>query len=204
MIYHAALKYSVSVSIFMIYIATSNSTPVELEVKKTKMFGIANVTVILEWIQEEYVYYNVSVVPPATSMFTRNTSFHLTVSYNTLYNVSVVAKSFCGHDSVTTDIVLNCGEWQIDIYPQQFDFMYIPAATCEFLTTEVLDSSLRVEYLDSSNPAAEGNSITFQCSSGELTGPNKTTCMESGQWEPDPREVKCKGMVNYCKLHCGV
>ena len=31
-----------------------------------------------------------------------------------------------------------------------------------------------------------------------LTGPNSTTCMENGEWEPNPREVECKGKVHSC------
>ena len=45
-----------------------------------------------------------------------------------------------------------------------------------------------------SDPAREGTSITFSCSPGMiLTGPNTTTCMDNGQWEPDPSQAKCKG-----------
>ena len=40
--------------------------------------------------------------------------------------------------------------------------------------------------------ALEGDSISFTCSSGFLlTGPNSSTCMGNGEWEPDPREVAC-------------
>lgn len=38
-------------------------------------------------------------------------------------------------------------------------------------------------------------SLSFSCKSpGVLTGPNSATCMEDGNWEPDPREVECKGI----------
>ena len=40
----------------------------------------------------------------------------------------------------------------------------------------------------------EGTSITFTCPPGlVLTGPNSSTCMGNGEWEPNPNEVKCKG-----------
>ena len=39
-----------------------------------------------------------------------------------------------------------------------------------------------------------GDNVTFYCSPGLiLTGPNTSTCMRNGEWEPDPREVKCEG-----------
>ena len=39
-----------------------------------------------------------------------------------------------------------------------------------------------------------GTTVAVTCPSGLiLTGPNTSTCMESGEWEPDLREVECKG-----------
>ena len=50
--------------------------------------------------------------------------------------------------------------------------------------------------MDYFGPAMEGTTVTFQCQCPELvlTGPNTSTCMENGEWEPDPREVECKGI----------
>ena len=46
------------------------------------------------------------------------------------------------------------------------------------------------------DPSLEGESITFTCPTGAiLTGPNSATCMENGEWEPDPREVDCSVLV---------
>ena len=43
-------------------------------------------------------------------------------------------------------------------------------------------------------PALEQTIVTFSCPPGlVLTGLNSTICMGDGEWEPDPREVKCKG-----------
>ena len=53
------------------------------------------------------------------------------------------------------------------------------------------------------DPAVEGSEVTFDCSSGlVMSGPNSSTCMENGRWEPDPREVECKSesyvsIINY-------
>ena len=44
------------------------------------------------------------------------------------------------------------------------------------------------------NPALEGSSVNFSCPSElVLIGPRSSTCMRNGEWEPDPREVECKG-----------
>ena len=49
-------------------------------------------------------------------------------------------------------------------------------------------------------PAIEGTVITLSCPDGLiLTGPTMYTCMGNGEWEPDPREVECKGM--YTSVH---
>ena len=44
----------------------------------------------------------------------------------------------------------------------------------------------------------ERTTVTFQCQCPEhvITGPNTTTCMGNGEWEPDPREVECKGILD--------
>ena len=53
---------------------------------------------------------------------------------------------------------------------------------------------LRISNTGSRNPAihVEGDNVTFYCISGELVGQKRTTCLSSGNWEPDPREVTCK------------
>lgn len=49
------------------------------------------------------------------------------------------------------------------------------------------------------NPALEGANITFTCADSGLTlvGPNSSVCLSNGQWEPDPREVECRGTEYY-------
>ena len=44
------------------------------------------------------------------------------------------------------------------------------------------------------DPALEGAVLSFDCPPQYvLVGPTTTTCMGNGEWEPDPREVKCNG-----------
>ena len=46
------------------------------------------------------------------------------------------------------------------------------------------------------DPTLEGAVLSFECPSQYvLVGPTTTTCMGNGEWEPDPREVKCKGIT---------
>ena len=54
------------------------------------------------------------------------------------------------------------------------------------------------------NPAIEGTIITFSCSASDLvlTGPNSTICMSNGEWEPDPTEVACKGIIIIMIANC--
>ena len=54
--------------------------------------------------------------------------------------------------------------------------------------------SLLVQGYTNPGRALEGDKINFTCISGmELIGPNSIICMASGEWEPNPREVECKG-----------
>ena len=42
-------------------------------------------------------------------------------------------------------------------------------------------------------PVMEGFVVSFSCCSEFiLAGPNSSTCMSNGEWEPDPREVECR------------
>ena len=50
-------------------------------------------------------------------------------------------------------------------------------------------------------PVMEGFVVSFSCHSEFiLIGPNSSTCMRNGEWEPDPREVECrqKGLFHLC------
>ena len=55
------------------------------------------------------------------------------------------------------------------------------------------DGSIRVNGY--SDPALVGTTVTLECSLPNLVffGPNRTTCMRNGEWEPDPMEAACVG-----------
>ena len=55
-------------------------------------------------------------------------------------------------------------------------------------------------------PALEGTNVTFSCPPGLiLTGPNTSTCMRNGEWEPTPQDVKCLGEISLlCSLRSQV
>ena len=47
---------------------------------------------------------------------------------------------------------------------------------------------------DESAPVMEGTKVNYTCPPGLVhSGPTSSTCMQNGEWEPDPREVMCKG-----------
>ena len=69
-------------------------------------------------------------------------------------------------------------------------------ANCGNLAAKVKNqSTLTIEY-DYPALDVEGVSVTFACSPGLiLSGPNTSTCMGNGEWEPDPRNVECKSKL---------
>jgi hypothetical protein len=71
----------------------------------------------------------------------------------------------------------------IDINPQEYDNVSLTV--------------LMVSGLGYGRPSLEGEIARFSCLPPELVriGPNVTTCTGNGRWEPDPREVACKGIV---------
>ena len=74
-------------------------------------------------------------------------------------------------------------------------------ANCGDPLDNVLDqSSIVVVGYNDTIPSLEGNTVNYTCYPGvKLTGPNMSTCMENGNWEPDPRNVNCIGefMIAY-------
>ena len=67
---------------------------------------------------------------------------------------------------------------------------------CGSPTERVLSREVIAEVGYSENSIAmEGAVANFSCPPGlVLTGPNTTTCMENGEWEPEPRKIECKGI----------
>ena len=74
------------------------------QVNTSERFAAENVTVILKWIQENDIFYNVSIAPKNLTSLKRNgsTNVELIILYNTLYNVDVTASSIVC-DSVTSN-----------------------------------------------------------------------------------------------------
>ena len=66
------------------------------------------------------------------------------------------------------------------------------AANCGYPTS--VDDLLRI--IDYEAPKLEGSHITFICHPEYVfIGPNTSICMGNGEWEPDPKTLKCKGIV---------
>ena len=91
---------NVNNNIILYYTEYPHSPQVQKAVRKSNE---NNATVILEWIQEVGVSYNVSVTPnPLESSSSRATS-QLVVLYNTSYHVNIVA-TLCGNNMNRTAI----------------------------------------------------------------------------------------------------
>ena len=75
------------------------------------------------------------------------------------------------------------------------------AARCINPLLLLSDNYLALTAQDDSHPIGlVGSNISFTCNGSSnlfLSGPNKATCAENGEWEPDPRQIKCKGMQRY-------
>ena len=74
------------------------------------------VIVILEWTQENHTYYsyNVSVTPhPPSTLISERMRVQLKVSYDILYNVSVLATPHCtGQGNIEAFVELHYGEYR--------------------------------------------------------------------------------------------
>ena len=101
--YISGLKVSNSSPAMHLGISIYPSPPI---VQTKEKFRMDEVVIGLQWTQETYenlyVSYNISTEPEidATVTLISNTHANLTLSYNTQYNVSVVA-DLCGHQATT-------------------------------------------------------------------------------------------------------
>ena len=78
-------------------------------IAKREEFGLGNVTVSLDWNPEMGMLYDVIVNPSVPVKIVESASAQLVVSYNTVYNASVVA-TLCGHTNTTASTQLSYGE----------------------------------------------------------------------------------------------
>ena len=76
-------------------------------------------------------------------------------------------------------------------------YMHYMIANCGDPSDIVLDqSSVVIMGYSDTTPSLKGNTVNYTCYPGDLeilTGPNMSTCMENGNWEPDPTNVSCIG-----------
>ena len=70
------------------------------------------------------------------------------------------------------------------------------AVTCDHLPIQTKLNNVNVVTRSQNSPLTEGQFITYTCEPGFiLTGPNASVCTENGEWEPNPGEVDCIGML---------
>ena len=51
-----------------------------------------------------------------------------------------------------------------------------------------------LSHMHTDGPWLEGSTISYSCPSGlKIAGTNTSTCMDNGQWEPDPSDITCAG-----------
>ena len=73
------------------------------------VFGIENVTITLDLANnlENYVIYNISIIPEAQIMLLGSTRAKLIMLYNTQYYVSVVTSHRCSRNQTTIELIMN-------------------------------------------------------------------------------------------------
>ena len=88
--------------------------------------------------------------------------------------------------------ISNCF-WKLIIVHQITNSSCTYAVNCGNLSQVIIETG-SISIMGYHNPPILGANATFGCPfDKKLIGPNLTTCMENGEWEPDPRSVECKG-----------
>ena len=92
-------------------------------IQSSEIFGIENVTVILELAngQESSVTYSVTTDPPAqTTPIGGGTTAQLVLQYNTLYHVTIMVSHRCGRNETTIELHFSKSN---DIYSLYISYM---------------------------------------------------------------------------------
>ena len=200
-----------SSSIVIHFVQQNPDSPLVAIRNNSVRFSRHNVSVILDWVPEFNVSYSFSAVPSAQIIkITGNTEAEarIIVSYNVLYNVSIVATQ-CGLDSVPTNVQLRYGEYMYTcILSGKCNNITILAhnayaASCDYPLEDGFDHD-SIQVAGYRVPALQGTIVRFSCPTGQvLKGLNMTMCTSNGMWEPDPLmgEMKCECKREYFEIH---
>ena len=87
-----------------------------MDITTTPQFWNGSLSVILEWIPEEAVTYEIMTAPETAVDFLKRSSIRAILFYNVQYNISIEAVS-CSQNSerVTTTVSLHYGEGLLNI-----------------------------------------------------------------------------------------
>ena len=149
------------------------------------------VLMTLLWTDPTYSYH-VTVVPHLPVSYSTSTEAQIRASYNTTYNVSISVSS-CGQYTVTAFFKeVFYGELIIvGMLSNNYYDPFIASTNCRNPANLLND---RVRIVGFMEPAVTESSVDFSCPPRMiLSGPNASTCMGNGEWEPDPRELNCTG-----------
>ena len=161
-----------------------------------------NVTVTVEWTQlAVYAKYTVTVVPLVPIVSTGSTNCQLTISYNMEYNLTVEATIAAPcRLNATAVIRLKYGEvysHNLSVHNELLSSvrLLLILANCrepEFISP--VESVPRVITGYDDVIPVEDTTIMLSCPPGlVLIGASSATCMENGEWEPNPSGVTCNG-----------
>ena len=137
---------------------------------------------------------------PCTGIARCGQSIQLTLPYNVAYNVSMNF-SLCGQMSIS-DLQLQYGEIIQFVSKYSTNTRAVirnsqcHVVKCGSLLHQLADDSITIAGY--SDPSLVGSTITIGCRFGsvsaEFDDTTNITCMENGEWNPDPQQIKCKGI----------
>ena len=81
-------------------------------VNRTNIFEEDEIVVLLEWMEQSGVAYNVTITPRVPIVWVSGTSVKVRVDYNVNYNVTISA-TLCGQNSVNNTLIIFFGESQL-------------------------------------------------------------------------------------------
>ena len=145
----------------------------------------------VQWQPPQYdggtpVNYTITVSPGLSPVTTSGTSVPVTVPYNVIHTVSIVATNCNGSSSATIETILAIGIGTFTSSSLDNHTPFLSTVNCS-------DPSFPNNgSFDQYQNTTEGAEIFFRCNPGFVPARRmRTVCGADGRWNPDPATLVC-------------
>ena len=157
-----------------------------------QQYGQDSVTLTVQWQPSQYdggtpVNYTITVSPGLSPVTTSGTSVPVTVPYNVIHTVSIVATNCNGSSSAAMVTIPAIGIGTFTS-PSPLDNHTLFLSTVNCIDPSFPNNGSIEAYQNT----LEGAEVFFRCNQGFVpAGRMRAVCASDGRWNPDPTTLVC-------------